>query len=70
MILIVKNHINIELAVFDSAYRAVDFITSAWYRGDSRAAYLSIVDSEGTVLLRPDDLIGINVSEWREQEVV
>jgi hypothetical protein len=54
-----------EIARFDSAYRAVDFITAAWFSGDPRAAHYCIVDSDGTTLLRPDDLIGIRAAEWR-----
>ncbi|MBT8491739.1 MAG: hypothetical protein KJO07_01655 [Deltaproteobacteria bacterium] len=54
-----------EVARFESAYSAVDFITAAWFAGDARAGHYCIVDSEETVLLQPDDLIGVRASEWR-----
>ena len=53
-----------DLRVFDSAYAAVDFMTSAWYRGDPQARRLELVDFQGQVLLGPDDLIGACAGEW------
>ena len=55
-----------EVARFDSAYDAVDYITGAWYRSDRGATELYLVESQDTILLRPDDLIGIRGSDWRE----
>lgn len=53
-----------DLRVFDSAYAAVDYMTSAWHRGDARARRLHLLDPHGRVLLGPDDLIGTCAAEW------
>jgi len=53
-----------DLRAFDSAYAAVDFITTAWYRGDRRATRLHLLDGNGRVLLRPDDIISSRITDW------
>ncbi|MDX2088628.1 MAG: hypothetical protein SFX73_12305 [Kofleriaceae bacterium] len=52
------------LREFDSAYAAVDFITTAWYRGDKRSVRLHLLDPLGRVLLRPDDMISARAADW------
>ena len=47
----------LEIARFDSAYRAADYVSESWYRGDSRADRLYVIDTEDTILLTPYDLI-------------
>lgn len=49
---------------FSNAYAAVDFMTSAWFRGDGRARVLHLVDDNNQVLLAPDDLINACALEW------
>jgi hypothetical protein len=48
----------IEVCAFSSAYAAVDFMTSAWFRGDVVANHLHLVDAEDSVVLSPDDMVG------------
>ena len=54
----------VEVARFDSAYHAADFITASWYRGEVRSARLHVVDSQGSILLSPYDLVGIRPGAW------
>lgn len=49
----------VEIARFDSAYNAADYISAFWYRGEPRANRLHVVDSEGSILLSPYDLASI-----------
>lgn len=54
----------IEIARFDSAYHAADYISASWYRGEARAGRLHVVDSDGSVLLSPYDLVDIGSGAW------
>ncbi len=49
---------------FSSAYRAVDFMTDAWFRKDRRARNLYLVDDDGRVMLSPEDMIGPCTEVW------
>ena len=44
-------------AVFDSAYEALRFMLNSKYRGDDLSKRLHLIDSGGTTLLRPVDII-------------
>lgn len=51
-----------QLEVFESAYQAVDYMASSWYRAEERSARLYLIDSEGSVLLTPFDVPGSHLS--------
>ena len=54
----------IEIARFDSAYHAADYMTTSWRRGDKRAGRLHLKDGDGSILLSPYDLVEIATGSW------
>ena len=55
-----------EVARFATAYRAVDYLTAAWYADAHGAGRLYILDEDGFVLLTPEDLLGITRQDWEQ----
>ena len=53
-----------ELARFDSAFHAADYMTRSWYRGELRAGRLHLTDGDGSILLSPSHLVGIGAGDW------
>jgi hypothetical protein len=43
--------------------KAVEFIRTAWHRGDPRASYYCIVDRDDGVIAGADDLLDLRVGD-------
>lgn len=49
----------VQIAEFDSAYRAMEEMRRAFIKGDSRPPPWYLVDPSGQVLLGPEDIVDV-----------